>query len=183
MKLHFSQHANKIPTYFVEKIWKGLKNCISPEQYFKIQAELSSDEMKKEYTIDLEVYQKVLPKIHTIRRDLNKSWIVGKPINFIINLKGNKTIYFAPVLPVVSTQKIQIRHYKNTVLVYIDNKLFFFGNKDLTPDEFENHSEMLQFSQNEGFDSIKEFCSWFDINFKGKIIHWTNLTYKTKDQS
>jgi hypothetical protein len=36
---------------------------------------------------------------------------------------------------------------------------------------------LLQFVQNDGFDSIEDFFSYFDKGFKGKIIHWTDLRY------
>ncbi|MBS7234285.1 hypothetical protein KHA90_25155, partial [Flavobacterium psychroterrae] len=102
---------------------------------------------------------------------------VGKPINFLINFRGNKTVYFAPVLPVVSTQKIVLKYYNEKFLVYIDNKLFFYGNSDFTVNESENHIGMLQLAQNDGFDSIEDFCSYFNENYKGKIIHWTDFKY------
>ncbi|MFC6244002.1 hypothetical protein ACFP6C_03060, partial [Flavobacterium psychroterrae] len=98
MKLHFSQHIKDKPTHFVEKIWKGLKTCISQELYIEHEKRMSHEKLTKQYEVDIEVYEKVLPKIHTIRKDLKKDWHVGKPINFLINFRGNKTVYFAPVL-------------------------------------------------------------------------------------
>jgi hypothetical protein len=84
---------------------------------------------------------------------------------------------FAPRIPVVSVQEFKIRYNVNTFLVYVDGNLFFFGNKDFTINEFENYNGMLMLAQNDGFDTIEEFFEYFNEDFSGKIIHWTNFKY------
>lgn len=32
-------------------------------------------------------------------------------------------------------------------------------------------------AKNDGFSGVKEFFEWFSEDFKGKIIHWTDLKY------
>jgi len=34
-------------------------------------------------------------------------------------------------------------------------------------------------SANDGFDSVEQFFQWFDKDFKGKLIHWTDYEYET----
>lgn len=107
MILGFSTKINGKPTCFVEKIWKGLKNNISTELYSEIELKLSSQEMNKPYPVDTEVYEKVKPKLHTIREDLKDRWKPGTKIDFFINCRQPTMFRFAPVLPVVSVQKLR----------------------------------------------------------------------------
>jgi hypothetical protein len=37
--------------------------------------------------------------------------------------------------------------------------------------------EMIRLARNDGFDSVEDFFSFFPEDFKGKIIHWTDLRY------
>ena len=73
---------------------------------------------------------------------------------------------FAPVLPVVSTQKIEIRfqEFLNDVVIKIDGKKL-------------NIQEQQQLAWNDGFDNLLEFLMYFKEDFTGKIIHWTDLKY------
>lgn len=32
-------------------------------------------------------------------------------------------------------------------------------------------------AKNDGFDSVEDFFNWFNKDYKGKIIHWTELRY------
>jgi len=40
-----------------------------------------------------------------------------------------------------------------------------------------NYIEIEQLAINDGFDSLKDFMHWFNVDFEGKIIHWTKLKY------
>lgn len=83
---------------------------------------------------------------------------------------------FAPVLQVVSVQKVHIEwkpeaHKGLSPLVWVDDTVFydhFFGF---------GFNEMLQLAQNDGFDTIEDFFAYFNEDFYGKIIHWTDLRY------
>lgn len=109
----------------------------------------------------------IKPKLHTIREDKSHSWVQDRDIHFVINNRTKDRYQFAPILPVVSIQHIEIRYsgQKYGPVVCID------GTKLLGANSLE------KLAQNDGFDSVDDFFSWFNIDFKGKIIHWTNLKY------
>lgn len=37
--------------------------------------------------------------------------------------------------------------------------------------------EHLLLAKNDGFDDVYQFYKWFNKDFKGKIIHWTEFRY------
>jgi hypothetical protein len=173
MILGFSTQLNGKPTYFVEKIWKGLKNNISKELYSELESKLRIEEMIKPYPVDIEVYKKVKSKITTIREDKTNRWKAGMMIDFFINVRKKNMFRFAPVLPVVRTQKIFITYTKaKKAIVHIDDKCFYMQGFSL-----EGNHKMLHLAQNDGFDTIEDFFAYFDKDYKGKIIHWTDLKY------
>ncbi|MBS7234053.1 hypothetical protein KHA90_23905 [Flavobacterium psychroterrae] len=170
MKLPFSQEVNGKPTHFVEKIWKGLKESLSKELHARHEAQMTHEELTKPYEVDSDIYPLVLPKIHTIRRDLKNRWKAKALIHFVINFRGNKTYQFAPVLPVVSTQKFLIKYSKVRTgvwsldaTIWIDGKLFL--------------DDYLIIANNSGFESEQDFFDYFSEDYIGKIIHWTDLKY------
>jgi len=84
---------------------------------------------------------------------------------------------FAPVLPVVSTQKVNIEWLPTNVgttnkpVIWIDNRIFY--------DEAlgYGHERILTLANNDGFDTVEDFFAYFNTEFEGKIIHWTKLRY------
>lgn len=167
MILGFSTQLNGKPTYFVEKIHSGLlQNDL-----------LQGFDLGFEHEFNLDKLCSSKPKLHTMREDATDRWHAGMMIDFFINCRQKNMFRFAPVLPVVSVQKVTIKYHTNTFLVHIDGKLFFFGNRDFTVNEFENYKGMLQLAQNDGFDTIEDFFAYFNEDFTGKIIHWTDLRY------
>lgn len=181
MILPFSTQLNGKLTYFVEKIWQGLKknDMLFPgaslettdRRYFEYYGESPFD-----YT------RMFIPKIHTIREDKNNRWKAGIKIDFFINCRQKNMFRFAPVLPVISTQEIRIKYTmssSNTPLVYVE----VFGNNDwkclgtYNPKNKEYFGDLLLLAQNDGFDTVEDFFLYFNKNFKGKIIHWTDLKY------
>jgi hypothetical protein len=162
MILGFSTQLNGKPTYFVEKIVCGLFDymVISKEDWLN-------------YSKDFESTTAYEGKYHTIRDDKNDRWKVGTKIDFFINVRKKDMFRFAPVLPVVSTQKILITYTKtNKAMVIIDYKCFYMQDFSL-----EGNYKMLHLAQNDGFDTIEDFFAYFDKDFTGKIIHWTDLKY------
>lgn len=117
---------------------------------------------------------KLPPKLHTIREDKTDRWKPGTKIDFFINCRQKNMFRFAPVLPVVSVQEIEIiwvgfsDGYRPWVK--IDGKNIY------TLDQFDT-DKMLLLAQNDGFDSDQDFFAYFNKDFKGKIIHWTDLRY------
>lgn len=100
-------------------------------------------------------------KLHTIRWDEKNRWKPGKKIHFATGVRSSKYNCFKEGV-CKGVQKIEMQGRK----VWIDGVA-------LTWDELED------LAINDGFDSLKDFWLWFDqyTPFKGKIIHWTNLTY------
>lgn len=172
MILPFSTQLNGKPTYFVEKIHKSfrihevnMKAAIDPSIH---------------YTADYNFVAKdKLPaKLHTIREDKKERWKPGTKIDFFINCRQKNMFRFAPVLPVLSVQKVHIMWFNtfgtNVARVFIDDESFACV-------KFEKEmivtGKILEFAKNDGFDSIEDFFAYFNEDFTGKIIHWTDLKY------
>ena len=168
MILPFSNQLNGKPTYFVERIWEGLLR-----NYFQDDKEYIEfmNAHKKRFGIDWDWFpdehnRLTNPKIHTIREDKKERWQIGTKIDFFINVRQKNMFRFAPVLPVLSTQKVEIIHTKklNGIIVNIDGRR-------LSP------SELQDFALNDGFDTLNEFIAYFNKDFTGKLIHWTAKRY------
>lgn len=118
-----------------------------------------------------------LKKVHTIRADEKNRWRKGRLIHF---KQWYNTPYrsmlnqFAPKVVVRLCQCIEIDYTSlpecEKPIIVIDGKHFY--NPLLAID---NGLETL--AQNDGFDSIDDFFKYFNTDFKGKIIHWTDLRY------
>lgn len=166
MTLGFSIKIKGKPTYFVEKIWRGLNLGIGGYQV--------EFEKRRDWLIKLNKLKHVsknadISKIHTIREDKRNRWKVGNDIHFVINNRTKNRFQFAPVLKVKSIQKIFIHVDKG-----LSSGLYRFvkiDNRQLSNQEIED------LAINDGFENIKDFFDWFNEDFEGKIIHWTNYTY------
>jgi len=180
MILGFSTQLNGKPTLFVEKILKYfLENETLNIENISEFIYNAGEKLNYMYADDIlnVIDNQVKPKLHTIREDEKDRWAINNKIDFFINCRRKDMFRFAPVLPVVSIQSFEIKYHENTFMIYIDDKLFFFGNRDFTVNEFENYSGMMKLVSNDGFDTIEDFCTYFIEDFKGKIIHWTDLRY------
>lgn len=121
---------------------------------------------------DLSVFEteKIKPKLHTIREDKANRWQTGMKIDFFINVRKKDMFRFAPVLPVVSVQEIII--FYDTDFAYSYNQpAVYINGSHITG------AILLALAQNDGFDTVEEFFAYFNKDFKGKIIHWTNFQY------
>ena len=171
MILPFSTQLNGKPTYFVEKVWeailtKGIQ-CNAVEL-----AQIGSKALTKEYVIGTNK-----PKLHTIREDKNDRWKAGTKIDFFINCRQPSMFRFAPVLPVVSVQEIEVKQHLNYVSLFID-KIVYEVEVCETSKKIKSTDPVTEaLVQNDGFDSADDFFSYFNKDFKGKIIHWTDLRY------
>ena len=107
-------------------------------------------------------------KKHTIREDKNDRWKPGMKIHFATGVRTRLYHQFYEGF-CKSTQKIQIL-WDNISLngefvsILIDGRLI-----DL--------DEVETLAINDGFEDVSEFLNWFNENFEGKIIHWTDLRY------
>lgn len=164
MILGFSTQINGKPTFFVERINRGL---ILND--FKKDFEFDCDK----YTIDLFNLHKYSPKIHTIREDKNNRWQVGTKIDFFINVRQKNMFRFAPVLPVVSVQEIEIKWINRHKV-----RGFQYSNAVISINDVHIDLEQVEkLALNDGFDTIEDFFAYFNEDFKGKIIHWTDKRY------
>ncbi|RWX03382.1 hypothetical protein [Flavobacterium cerinum] len=156
MTLPFSTQINGKPTYFMEKIATSLKEVYGEWLPRKYQHE----------SFDVAYASDAKPKHHTIREDLKNRWKVGMFIHFVINNRTPNRFQFAPsVFQCKSIQEIEILHLnKIQQAIMVDGRY-------LTVFEMENLAE------NDGFDCIGDFFTYFNKDFKGKIIHWTDLKY------
>lgn len=179
MILPFSTQLNGKPTYFVEKIHSGLaQNDLCTMRDFDLFTE----------DFDISVLAECNPKLHTIREDKNDRWTVGNKIHFFINCRQPDMFLFAPVLPVVRVQKVEIVWYNkkfinNEVEIYIDSSFYaiaYFKNEIISYIDnhvFSDENKLKELAQNDGFDTVEAFFEYFNEDFKGKIIHWTDLKY------
>ncbi len=164
MILPFNTKLNGNETFFIEKIWKGLLTKgvkMSIRELIKSFDSLSSNQQS--------LVSKMTPKLHTIREDKKNRWKTDVMIDFYINVRQKNMFRFAPRIPVVSTQEVEIVYDavfgKNLhPKIIIDGKRL---DKYLVDD----------FAQNDGFDTIEDFLDYFDKDYKGIIIHWTDLRY------
>jgi hypothetical protein len=176
MILPFSTQMNGKPTMFTNKIVKSMW------QHYPLQMkELALSRKLPEHYVfeDLTVFkeEELNPKLHTIREDKTDRWHIGTKIDFFINCRQPTMFRFAPVLPVVSVQKVEIKWISMTKplgerrpWVRIDGKNIFTIEHFIT-------EEMTQLALNDGFDNVQDFFAYFKEDFKGKIIHWTDLKY------
>jgi hypothetical protein len=176
MILPFSTQMNGKPTYFIERIWEGLlRNIFKDDTEYQLYLDSHKNRFGKYWDWFPDEHTRLEnPKIHTIREDKNDRWHAGKMIDFFINCRQKNMFRFAPVLPVVSVQKVEIIWvgFSDSFRpwVKIDGKSIY------TLDQIDKE-KMLQLAQNDGFDTIEDFFAYFNEDFQGKIIHWTDLRY------
>ena len=109
--------------------------------------------------------------------DKNNRWKVGTNIDFFINVRQKTMFRFASVLPVVRVQHIEIiyvpfggKKQDARPFVKVDGRLIYDVGQTL-------YSQMKEFAENDGFDCVNDFFDYFDKDFTGKLIHWTDCKY------
>lgn len=168
MIIHFAKTFpfNNEPTKFVEKILFGL--WLSP-----LKKELVKFIWNCKYEPN-ELTPNEKAKIHTIRKDKHNRWKQGRPIHFMQwtgDPYRSKCFHFAPVISCTSVQNITIKYLEDgNVYVSIDNRLVY--------SKLSGESKTIQqLASADGFNSVNDFFKWFDTDFSGKIIHWTDFKY------
>ena len=163
MTLSFSTQINGKPNWFIEKVWKGLlenKIC-SKSEYLDF---LSNDDYEANWAIPP---FEIMPKIHTIREDKNNRWKASNTIHPVINNRTPNRFQFAPEFKCISTQEIEIcysRSIGNDPITWIDGRHIYLP-------------EIYKLAVNDGFEDTFEFFNYFNHDFIGKIIHFTDLKY------
>jgi len=162
MNLPFTRYIYGRETNFPEKILQGVYEAgiISRREQIDL---LDCNRLSK---------QIVKPKLHTIRPNKKGAWKPGVMIDFVFwsgRPYWSRPVRFAPRLPVVSTQKIQIMYFENSPMVAIKDES---GRMRIL-----KKNEIEALAHNDGFDSVSQFFQWFDKDFFGSLIHWTDLKY------
>lgn len=166
MNLPFTRIVKGKHTHFPEKIIMGLdlpdfKKFTLMDQMSEVVDENDDDFMNGTCN---PLFPHV-PKLHTLRENPKGTWKPGKNIHFMFwtgRPYHSSPFVFAPVIPVVSVQKVEINAH--TWDIHVDGIQL-------------SYNEVESLAQNDGFDSIDNFFAWFNKDFTGSIIHWTNLKY------
>jgi len=116
-------------------------------------------------------------KIHTIREDEPDRWHDGRHIHFANGVRTKNYDCFKEG-PCVSTQPISIIWNSTgfSVTILIDKKAYS-ANWDKTKDSISCDPIIREISENDGFENVESFFKWFNENFRGKLIHWTEKRY------
>jgi len=177
MTLPFSTHfpaglpgIGGTATHFVEKIWTGLEtsNFLTEENMHMHILQL--EELYTKNMVRVDFFKLSTPKHHSIRTDAHRRWKAGMNIHMVLHNRTPQRFQFAPVLMVKTVQEIQFCHFAKDIYgnrgpeVYIDNIA-------VTGDT------LTALAKNDGFDSITDFFAYFNTDFKGVLIHWTDLKY------
>jgi hypothetical protein len=166
--IKWPKHMGGKETGFIPKIIKGLldNNLMSEntiEQFICNTDIPITHPAIPEYPIvpELKLW---IPKLHTIRADEKNLWVPGRKIHMVVFNRSKNRFQFAPVLEVKSVQKIEIFYKDEMIFLRINDRPIWGG-------------EPERVAKNDGFDSSEHFFKWFNSDFKGKIIHWTDLKY------
>lgn len=160
-------------TYFIEKINLGL---LQNEKIKRIDYVDSLEEYRSKFNCNWDIKPDLTSKIHTIRRDENNRWKAGMNIHFVVNGRTKDKFQFAPVVKCVSVQEIEIKEMIMTAnnCIKLDDGRVFTVRID---SNYMSNFRIIQLAMNDGFESVEDFFKYFNEDFKGKLIHWTNLKY------
>ena len=154
MILGFKEYFNndlKRPTYFPEKILAPYYKTYTPG------------------TPSLEI--SYIPKLHSIRK--GNRWKSGNSIQMATGVRTKRYNQFNRRIDglekCISVQVIEIVYNDPNVLlkpmyVKVDGKKL-------------NDSQIDILARNDGFESTQDFFNYFNEDFIGQIVHWTDLRY------
>lgn len=137
------------------------------------------------------------PKLHTFRLDQYDRWKAGMNIQMVYRgPKYSILDHFNKGIPELekckSTQKVEIKwytfHTKDLPIMRGDEKSLTPKPKDYLTTRSpvviidgitfsSGCTQIKQLAINDGFDSLESFYGYFNKDFSGKIIHWTDLRY------
>ncbi len=107
-------------------------------------------------------------KIHTIRADKNDRWKTGRLIHAATGVRTKNYKEFC-LMKCISTQEIKIEY--DYIMALGARVAIWIDGRPLPPGQID------QLARNDGFQSTIDFFDWFDKDFEGKIIHWTEFKY------
>ena len=109
-------------------------------------------------------------KIHTFREDKRGRWKPGVLIHFATGIRTRFYNCFKKGV-CKSTQSIRIEKYDTYYGVEGPFYKIYINSEPVFDDVVE------KLAKNDGFDSLGDFFKWFNTDFHGKIIHWTDFKY------
>lgn len=174
------------PNYFTNKIMKSMW-LNYPDETRKLVIGRTTKQARRFMEIqpfeDLTVGESQLlpPKLHTIREDKSNRWKAGNDIHFVINNRTKNRLQFAPIIKCKGTQYISIIYIDDYPIVYLgdtqESCMPFYWENPYDSEDGYGVEQMKELAMNDGFNSIEDFFKYFDSDFIGKIIHWTDLKY------
>ena len=177
MTLSFSTHfKDETPNYFVEKILHSFPSLKPAHSCYKALHGSTWEQRAYAARCPTEHYDltwfgypdKLIPKIHTIRRDEKRRWKSGMDINFVLfNRTKKRWEFITGTCTAVQSIRIQKAANRAEIGVWIDGKLL----------EHDTETTLIEFVYNDGFETIKQFKDWFAEDFEGVLIHWTDKRY------
>lgn len=181
-----TKFRNGKPTMFAEQIINGLlsNNWCKATEWSSIMLD------ERNPYKDMVISSKKV-KIHTLREDAKNRWVKDVLIDFYIGVRTKNAFRFAPRVPVLHVQKVEIirvddiRFENNDKTVYrIDyyhhqlKETFVMTFQVLVDGKALVRSQIQTLAKNDGFETAEDFFAWFDYGcWRGKIIHWTCLKY------
>jgi len=160
MTLGFSQEIKGVKNFFLGKIWQGLINldernlahyCRYMDQHDKQFGKLWEESVNHK------------PKVHTIRSGIGR-WRPGMDIHMVINNRTKNRFQFAPTIKCKRVQEIKITWQNGFPAVFVDGA-------------YVNRHLVEKLAINDGFESVDDFFAYFNKDFTGTLIHWTELKY------
>lgn len=165
------------PNYFIEKIWAGLDVDDATYEQWMGEDGILDREMGDTLSIGYPEYH--TPKIHAIYRDLDETFTAGVNLK-ILSGRIDKLIQVVPDMKCISVQTIEVKFHPEirkyqTFRGLIDGE---WVKSDVFVDGKWINGEVIErLAINEGFDSVEHFFRYFNRDYTGKIIHWTDKKY------
>jgi len=175
------------PTYFREKILASVGYGISTNVDTGTKDIIKSNHVIVTNAIFGQIKH---PKLHSIRA--GSRWKAGQKIHMAYGVRTKNYEQFNKDIPelefVKSVQSIRLTWvYKNA---YIETKLPLrkitgpYGEFEYYPVIWidgrninESEATIERLAINDGFDTVNDFFRWFNKDFTGQLIHWTNFRY------
>lgn len=155
----FFDKEKKKPTYFAEKIMRMAALNIGIHEIHEFYN-------KNRYPFNKKIFNNSSQKIHTIREDKKNRWKAGNKIHAVYNNRQKNQFQFAPTFECVSIQRISIKYPTQNSYPFVWIETIPCGS-----------NTVKKIALNDGFDTVADFFSYFNNDFEGKIIHFTNFRY------
>lgn len=178
------------PNYFIDKIWASninYHNHLDCKGVLAGYMLVHSQEFGKIWDDIRESGKEPNEKRHTIRT--GNRWREGMKIHPVINNRTKNRFQFAPTMVCTGVQEIEfkelnyypangyvhnlktsfnhkgrVEEYSKIMAVFIDGQILYID-------------DVIDLALNDGFDTVEDFFAYFNTDFKGQIVHWTDLKY------